>query len=75
MNSMKKIVSISMFALLAAACGSGNDNNNENMPRGAYPAGPYGKTEGAILEALTFVNPDGSEHSLNSIWAAACGRT
>lgn len=59
-------------AVFLAACGgdpapSGTDAGT--MPRGAYPSGPYGKTESAILENLSFTNPDGTPFSLETgVW-------
>jgi thiol-disulfide isomerase/thioredoxin len=64
---MMKKLSVLLFALLAA-CGGGGGDNGEDVPRGAYPAGPYGTSEGTILEALTFIQPDGTPRSFEDIW-------
>ncbi|MCK6549778.1 redoxin domain-containing protein [Myxococcota bacterium] len=57
-------------ALALAACGGSSDGGNTNTePRGAYPAGPYGTTEGAIIEPLEFLLPDGALRGLDDVWA------
>jgi thiol-disulfide isomerase/thioredoxin len=43
-----------------AGCGS-DDNNNNILPRNAYPEGPYGIEEGEIMDSLTFLDPSNDE--------------
>ncbi len=59
-------------AVSLAACGgdpapAGGDAGT--MPRGAYPSGPFGVTEGAILANHAFTNPDGTPFTLeDGVW-------
>lgn len=58
------------LVLLAAACG-GDKDGTLPLPassRVTYPAGPYGKTDGAILENLSFVTSEGQPFVLNDVF-------
>lgn len=54
------------------ACGSDGTSAGPDagaIARGAYPAGPYGETEDAILANLSFTRADGTPHSLEAdVW-------
>jgi len=45
-----------------------NDGGN-GAPRTGYPAGPYGVAEGAVIEALSFVDTQGAAYGLQQIYA------
>jgi thiol-disulfide isomerase/thioredoxin len=58
-----------LAALTLAACGgAGGPGDDGPDLRGAYPAGPYGVTEGALLEAHAFVLPDGGTRTFEDVW-------
>ena len=74
-----------MLAAISLACGGGDDGSTSGgapdavssdsaaAPRGAYPTGPYGKTEGALLEPLNFGSGEGA-FDLASVQADSSNR-
>lgn len=54
------------------ACGSDGTTpaspDAGTTPRGAYPSGPYGKAEGALIGPLSFTLPDGTPRTLEDVW-------
>lgn len=69
----------SLLALLlgvAPACLVNSDVNDggSGAPRTGYPAGPYGVVEGAVIEALSFVDPQGQPFGLQQIYADGSNR-
>lgn len=57
------------IAAFTACGGSSGDGPGDATDRSQYPAGPYGKAEGQVIEPLSFVNPDGSTLSLSTVFA------
>lgn len=67
-----RLLALLAILMTVAALGcvvEGDEGEVNSGPRGDYPAGPYGKAEGAILEDLGFVTPDGGALSLSDIHA------
>ena len=63
---------MTVVAALSLGCGDSAEDSGDVVdsgPREGYPAAPYGVTENAIIEDLTFLSPDGSDFSLQSVYA------
>lgn len=60
---------MSLVFVAAAACGGGSDGpDGGNQMRGDYPAGPYGKTESAIIESVGFLTTENAPWALDAVW-------
>lgn len=69
---MSFIPSLALFVFAAGvvACGgSGSSGNPDgNTMRGEYPVGPYGLTEGSVIEPISFLLPDSMPRTLEDVW-------
>ena len=66
------LASACTIVLALSACGTDNTDKMKPMmtvDRTVYPLGPYGTEESQILENLSFKNADGTEFTLNDIYA------
>jgi thiol-disulfide isomerase/thioredoxin len=54
--------------MVLAGCGGGGGEVGPS-DRSAYPAGPYGATQGDVIEALSFTTADGGDYGLADIFA------
>jgi thiol-disulfide isomerase/thioredoxin len=63
------LLALAALSLLTSCVVQGTAPQLETGPRGEYPSGPFGKTEGAIIEPLNFVQPDGQELGFEEIQA------
>lgn len=74
--SVRSVLALS--ALLWVGCGSGSTPSTSPdasaQPRGAYPAGPYGTAEGALIEPLAFTLSDGTPRTLEDVWSNESNR-
>jgi len=62
-----------VFLMTVLACGTTekdpDSNNMQTVDRSTYPIAPYGIYESDTLENLTFKNADGTDFTLNDIYA------
>jgi hypothetical protein len=56
---------------VAVSCGEDaeTDGNHDGAPREGYPAGPYGVSEGSVIDDLGFTRPDDTPFSLGEVYA------
>jgi thiol-disulfide isomerase/thioredoxin len=68
---MPRILMTLLPLLAACACldGIGGDGDGDDGPREGYPAGPYGVSEGDVIDELAFVAPDGASFTLREVYA------
>lgn len=60
MNSISALaLTLGALLLLSSCVVQGTSPDLETGPRGEYPSGPFGTSEGSVIEPLTFVKPDG----------------
>lgn len=73
-SRMLRLALACSLLVLTSACAAGSGGPGAASDRSAYPAGPYGTSEGAVLEDLTFVTPAGEPLSLSDIHADPANR-
>jgi len=60
MNSISALaLTLGALLLLSSCVVQGTSPDLETGPRGEYPSGPFGTSEGSVIEPLIFVKPDG----------------
>ena len=63
------ITLLPLLALCACLDGIGGDGDGDDGPREGYPAGPYGVSEGDVIDELAFVDPDDASFTLRQVYA------
>ena len=64
-----RTVVIAIVAASLIGCSTDPSSDGDAVARDAYPAGPYSKAEGGVVENHAFIRPDGSALALQELRA------